>query len=141
MKTFKLENEPKIKSGFKTPEHYFDDFSEKVLQQLNGNEKEVKVIPFYKRKKILSLAAAVIIGMALMIPIVNNYKATSNDLDEAALETYLSYQSNLTQYDLIQKLDDSDIEKLNNDITLEDETIEDILSTSPNIEHLISEQY
>jgi hypothetical protein len=46
----------------------------------------------------------------------------------------------LTQYDLIQKLDDSDIEKLNNDITLEDETIEDILSTSPNIEHLISEQ-
>lgn len=138
MKTFKLENEPKIKSGFKTPEHYFDDFSEKVLQQLN--EKEVKVIPFYKRRKTLSLAAAAIIGFALLIPIVNNYKATSNDFDEATLETYLTYQSNLNQYDLIQKLDDSDIEKLNNDITLEDETIEDILSTSPNIEHLISEQ-
>lgn len=138
MKTFKLENEPKIKSGFKTPEHYFDDFSEKVLQQLN--EKEVKVIPFYKRKKTLSLAAAAVIGFALLIPIVNNYKATSNDLDEATLETYLSYQSNISQYDLIQKLDDSDIEKLNNDITLEDETLEDILSTSPNIEHLISEQ-
>ncbi|KRD61694.1 hypothetical protein ASE40_09220 [Flavobacterium sp. Root935] len=138
MKTFKLENEPKIKSGFKTPEHYFDDFSEKVLQQLN--EKEVKVIPFYKRKKTFSLVAAVVVGFALMIPIVNNYRATSNDLDEATLETYLSYQSNLNQYDLIQKLDDSDIEKINNDITLEDETIEDILSTSPNIEHLISEQ-
>jgi len=138
MKTFKLENEPKIKSGFKTPEHYFDDFSEKVLQQLN--EKEVKVIPFYKRKKTFSLAAAAVVGFALMIPIVNNYRATSNDLDEATLETYLSYQSNLNQYDLIQKLDDSDIEKINNDITLEDETIEDILSTSPNIEHLISEQ-
>ncbi len=139
MKTFKLENEPKIESGFKIPENYFDNFSEKVLQQLN--EKEVKVIPFYKRKKTLSLVAAAVIGLALMIPIVNNYRATSNDLDEAALETYLSYQSNLTQYDLIQKLDDSDIEKLNNNITLEDETIEDILSTSPNIEHLISEQY
>ncbi|MFD2940760.1 hypothetical protein [Flavobacterium notoginsengisoli] len=139
MKTFKLENEPKIKSGFKTPENYFDHFSEKVLQQLN--EKEVKVIPFYKRKKILSLAAAAVIGFALIIPIVNNYNATSNDLDENTLETYLSYQSNLNQYDLIQKLDDSDIEKLNNDITLEDETIEDILTTSPNIEHLISEQY
>ncbi|AXB58676.1 hypothetical protein [Flavobacterium fluviale] len=137
MKTFKLENEPKIKSGFKAPEHYFDDFSEKVLQQLN--EKEVKVIPFYKRKRSLSLAAAAVIGFALLIPIVNNYRATSNDLDEATLETYLAYQSNLNQYDLIQKLDNSDIEKLNNNITLEDETIEDILSTSPNIEHLISE--
>ncbi|HEY1195847.1 hypothetical protein [Flavobacterium sp.] len=138
MKTFKLENEPKIKSGFKTPEHYFDDFSEKVLQQLN--EKEVKVIPFYKRKKTLSLAAAAVIGFALLIPIVNNYKANSNELDEATLETYLSYHSNISQYDLIQTLDDSDIEKLGNDVTLEDETLEDILAASPNIEHLISEQ-
>jgi hypothetical protein len=27
MKAFKLENEPKIESGFKTPDHYFDNFS------------------------------------------------------------------------------------------------------------------
>ncbi|KAF2327447.1 MAG: hypothetical protein REI96_09485 [Flavobacterium nitrogenifigens] len=138
MKTFKLENEPKIKSGFKTPENYFDDFSEKVLQQLN--EKEVKVIPFYKRKKTLWTAAAAVVGFALLIPVINNYRANSTDLDEATLENYLSYHSNISQYDLIQKLDDSDIEKLGNDVTLEDETLEDILATSPNIEHLISEQ-
>jgi hypothetical protein len=138
MKTFKLENEPKIKSGFKTPDNYFDHFSEKVLQQLD--KKEVKVIPFYKRNKTISLAAAAVIGFALLIPIVNNYKASSNELDEATLETYLSYHSNISQYDLIQTLDDSDIEKLGNDVTLEDETLEDILATSPNLEHLISEQ-
>lgn len=137
MKTFKLENEPKIKSGFKTPEHYFDHFSAKVLQQIE--EKEVKVIPFYKRSKVISFAAAAVVVFALMIPIVNNYNATSNDLDEATLETYLSYQSNLNQYDLIQKLDDKDIKKLNENIALEDETLEDILSSNPNIEHLISE--
>ncbi|MFC0780087.1 hypothetical protein [Flavobacterium sp. HJSW_4] len=138
MKTFKLENEPKIKSGFKAPDNYFDDFSGKVLQQLN--EKEVKVIPFYKRKKTFTLAAAAVIVFALLIPIVNNYKANSNELDEATLENYLSYHSNISQYDLIQTLDDSDIEKLGNDVTLEDETLEDILAASPNIEHLISEQ-
>jgi hypothetical protein len=137
MKTFKLENEPKIKSGFKTPEHYFDHFSAKVLQQIE--EKEVKVIPFYKRSKVISFAAAAAVVFALMITIVNNYNATSNDLDEATLETYLSYQSNLNQYDLIQKLDDKDIKKLNENIALEDETLEDILSSNPNIEHLISE--
>ncbi|AOC95919.1 hypothetical protein BB050_02825 [Flavobacterium anhuiense] len=138
MKTFKLENEPKIKSGFKAPENYFDDFSEKVLQQLN--EKEVKVIPFYKRKKTLWMAAAAVVGFAILIPAINNYRANSTDLDEATLENYLSYHSNISQYDLIQKLDDSDIENLGNDVTLEDETLEDILATSPNIEHLISEQ-
>lgn len=138
MKTFKLENEPKIESGFKAPDHYFDNFSEKVLQQLN--EKEVKVIPIYKRKKTIWMAAAAVVAFALLVPVINNYKTNSNDLDEATLENYLSYHSNISQYDLIQKLDDSDIEKLGNDVTLEDETLEDILATSPNIEHLISEQ-
>lgn len=56
MKEFKLENEPKITAGFKTPDHYFDTFSAKVLEQIN--EREVKVIPLYKRKKVISIAAS-----------------------------------------------------------------------------------
>jgi hypothetical protein len=137
MKAFKLENEPKINSGFKTPEHYFDDFSEKVQRKLN--EKEVRVIPIYKRKKVISLLAAAVVVIALMIPIVNNYNATSKELDEATLETYLSYQSNLNQYDLIQSLDTTDIQKLNKNVAIEEETLEDVLSSNPNIERLISE--
>lgn len=137
MKAFKLENEPKIKTGFKTPDHYFDDLSAKVLQQIN--EKEVKVIPIYKRKKVLSLVAAAAIVIGLMIPIVNNYNATSKELDEATLETYLSYQTNINQYDLLKELDTKDIDKLNKSVALEQETLEDILSNNPNIENLISE--
>ncbi|WP_316633476.1 hypothetical protein [uncultured Flavobacterium sp.] len=138
MKAFKLENEPKIPTGFKTPDHYFDDLSAKVLQQIN-EEKEVKVIPFYKRKKVISILAAAVIIIALMIPIANNYNQTSKELDEDTLETYLAYQSNLNQYDLIQNLDTKDIQKLNKNVIIEDETLEDILSSSPNIEHLITE--
>jgi hypothetical protein len=138
MKAFKLENEPKIATGFKTPENYFDDFSAKVLQQLN-QEKEVKVIPIYKRKKLLSMIAAAVVFIALMIPVVNNYNNTSKDLDEDTLETYLSYQSNLNQYDLIRELDTKDIEKLNKNVALEQETLEDILASNPNLENLISE--
>jgi hypothetical protein len=137
MKAFKLENEPKIKTGFQTPDHYFDDLSAKVLEQIN--EKEVKVIPLYKRKKVLSLVAAAVVVIAMMIPIVNNYNATSKELDEATLEAYLSYQSNLNQYDLTKELDTKDIEKLGKSVALEQETLEDILSSNPNIENLISE--
>ncbi|MFH6947818.1 hypothetical protein ACHRV6_04960 [Flavobacterium sp. FlaQc-51] len=138
MKAFKLENEPKITTGFKTPENYFDNFSAKVLERAN-EEQEVKVIPIYKRKKVLSLLAAAVVVIALIIPIVNNYNNTSKDLDEDTLETYLSYQSNLNQYDLIQKLDTKDIQQLSKNVAIEDETLEDILATNPNIEHLISE--
>lgn len=135
MKAFKLENEPKITTGFKTPDYYFDNFSTKVLQQIN--ETEVKVIPIYRRKKVLAMLAAVVV-VGLMIPIVNNYNK-SKELDEGALETYLSYQSNLNQYDLIRELDTKDIEALNKNVALEEVTLEDVLSSSPNIENLISE--
>lgn len=138
MKAFKLENEPKRITGFKTPEHYFDDFSVRVLQQVNDKQ-EVKVIPIYKRKRVLSLFAAAVMVIGLMIPIVNNYTNTSKDLDEDTLETYLSYQSNLNQYDLIKELDTKDIDKLNKGVALEQETLEDILASNPNIENLISE--
>jgi hypothetical protein len=137
MKTFKLENEPKIKAGFKTPDHYFDTFSIKVLQEIDTTA--VKTVPIYKRKKVLSLLAAAVVVVSLMIPIVNNYNATSKDLDEATLESYLSYQSNLNQYDLIRELDTKDIQTLSKNVALEDETLEDILSSNPNIENLISE--
>lgn len=49
MKTFKLENEPKIESGFIVPEQYFDDFSKKVLSQLP--EENTKVIPLFQKEK------------------------------------------------------------------------------------------
>lgn len=137
MKAFKLENEQKITTGFKTPENYFNDLSGRVLQQLN--EQEVKVIPIYKRKKVITMLAAAVIVIALMIPIVNNYNNTSKELDENTLETYLAYQSNLNQYDLINQLDTKDIESLNKNVALEQETLEDILSSNPNIENLISE--
>ena len=136
MKTFKLEDEPKIKSGFKEPEHYFDDFSTKILRRVN--KAEVKVIPFYKRKKSIAFLAVAILIMGLMIPLVNTYNA-SKELDEATLETYLSYESNLNQYDLIRELDNSDIQQINKNIALEEETLEDILTSNPNIENLISE--
>ncbi|ABQ07775.1 hypothetical protein [Flavobacterium johnsoniae] len=137
MKEFKLENEPKITAGFKTPDHYFDTFSAKVLEQIN--EREVKVIPLYKRKKVISIAAAAAIFIAFMIPTANHYYKASKELDEATLETYLAYQSNLNQYDLIKELDTKDIDKLNKNVALEEETLEDILATNPNIENLISE--
>ncbi|WP_281232458.1 hypothetical protein [Flavobacterium gelatinilyticum] len=137
MKEFKLENEPKTASGFKVPDHYFDAFSAKVLEQIQ--EKEVKVIPIYKRKKVISIAAAAAIIIAFLIPTANHYYKASKELDESTLETYLAYQSTLNQYDIIRELDENDIDKLNKNVALENETLEDILASNPNIENLISE--
>jgi hypothetical protein len=137
MKTFKLENEPKIESGFKTPEHYFDDFSSKIMQQLPENEPKVISI-FQKRKRIIFAVAAVLV-IALMIPFYTLFSTTTTELDENTLENYITYQSNMNQYDFISELELEDINKIKTSIPVEDDAIEDLLSTNSDMEHFIIE--
>lgn len=138
MKEFKIDNTPKIKSGFKTPDnHYFENFSAKILEQLP--KEEPKVIPLYQKRKKLVIMIAAILIFALMIPFFMTNSATSKELDIASLENYLSYQSNINQYDLINALDSEDIRNIENNIALEDQTIEEILVNNNNLENFILE--
>lgn len=137
MKEFKLENEPKIETGFKTPEHYFENFSVNLLEKLPQNEP--KTISLFARNKKALIAIAAVLVISLTVPVVYKYVTKSKELDEATLETYLSYQSNLNQYDLIHELDTNDIKSLDQNIALGDDTLEDVLASNPNIEHLILE--
>ena len=137
MKTFKLENEPKIQTGFKIPENYFDNLSIKIMEQLPASEP--KVISIFKKRKSLILMAAAILILALMIPILNNLSTTKKELDSTTLENYITYQSNVNQYDLISVLETEDITNMNTSIVLEDQAVEDVLSTNSNLENLILE--
>jgi hypothetical protein len=132
MKTFKLENEPKIKSGFITPENYFEDFSAKILQELPS--KEQKVISIFSRRKTWFYSAAAIIVLALTIPVYNNYNNTSSEIEPLTLENYISYHSTVSDADLISLLDENDIQKMNVDLNLEDKNIENELSANANID-------
>ena len=137
MKTFKLENEPKIESGFKTPDHYFENFSIKMMEQLPANEP--KVISIFQRKKNLFLMIAAVLVLALMISPLNNFYNNKQEIDSNQLENYITYQSNLNQYDLINGLEASDIKNIKISMALEDKTIEDVLSVNSNLENLILE--
>ena len=137
MKTFKLENEPKIETGFKIPANYFDDLSLKIMEQIPASEPKVISI-FQKRKGLIMMAAAILI-LALMVPVFNNLSTTKKELDSAALENYITYQSNVNQYDLISILETEDITNMSSGIVLEDQVVEDVLSTNSNLENLILE--
>ncbi|HSN47919.1 MAG TPA: hypothetical protein VLR29_04080, partial [Flavobacterium sp.] len=70
MKTFKLDTTPKIESGFKTPENYFDTFSAKVMQQIPNQEP--KIISLFSKNKSWIYAAAAVLVLALTLPIAYN---------------------------------------------------------------------
>lgn len=142
MKEFKLENSAKIESGFKVPEDYFDTFAQNVMQKLPVAD--TKVISIFQKRKTAIMFAAALIAVALIIPIVNAPVPLAKEIDSVTLENYLSYQTNINQYDLINALDEEDINTIKTNVAIEqnnieNKTIEDILVTNGNLEHLILE--
>jgi hypothetical protein len=141
MKTFKLDNEPKIDSGFKTPDHYFEHFSTNFIQKLAEEPiaEETKVISIFRKRKNIIMAVAAVLVLALMVPAFYQANTKSAELDSATLENYLAQETQLNQYDLV-----SEIEPENNSLTattnnLETETLEDLLVSNENIENLVIE--
>jgi flagellar basal body-associated protein FliL len=135
MNEFKLESEPKIKSGFEAPENYFVDFSAKVIQRLPENEP--KVISIFSRKKTWIYAVAAILIVAVSIPIYTTIVTQQNDLDKTTIENYLTSQNAISDDDLTNLLDEDDIQKMKLNFNIEDKAIEDLLSTQSNLEEYI----
>jgi hypothetical protein len=80
MKNFKLDNQPKITSGFTTPDDYFDTFSEKILAKLP--KQEPKVISVFNYKKTWFFAAAAVLVIWLSIPIYNDFEVNSKKMKQ-----------------------------------------------------------
>jgi len=131
MKDFKLDQH-KLKTGFKTPDGYFEGLADKVMQQLP--EPQARVIPLYRRKPVwLSAAAAFIIMLGFGIFFRSMLFTTQTvQPDAEAIENYLVYQQGISSYQLSQNLDQQDIAELNATIDVSHisaEDIEDYLST------------
>jgi len=136
MKDFNINNEHKIDSGFKIPENYFENFSEKVLLKINKPEPKVISI-FYKRKTWISSVAAVLV-ISLSVTLYTKIAVKSTD-EKLTLENYITNQSEISQYDLVALLDTKDIEKIKIDLILDDKKIEEELTNSSEIENYLTE--
>lgn len=141
MKTFKLNSEPKIDSGFKTPDNYFENFSANLLQKLpiEPISEETKVISIFRKRKTIIMAVAAVLVLALMVPIVYRANTKNKEVDTVTLENYLAQETNLSQYELIGEIELENNTLISAPKELETETIEDILATNPNLENLVIE--
>ncbi len=135
MKDFKLDNEPKITSGFTIPDGYFDTFSEKVLAQLP--KQEPKVISIFSSRKTWYYAAAAILILMLSVPIYTKYSTQQEEIDSATLENYIAYQSNISEEEIVNLLQQEDLDKMKLEFNVDDAAIEDALNSNSNLEQYI----
>ena len=140
MKPFDLENKNEIKSGFKVPENYFEQFEAKMMAQIPV-EKETKVVSLFYRKQVLISAIAAVFLLAIAIPVYFNMASESN-LDASTIENYLAQQQNVGITELSKHLTDEDIIALEKNLSLNEsnpDAVEDYLSESENLDYYINE--
>jgi predicted transport protein len=135
MKKFNLENEPKITSGFTIPDGYFDTFSEKILAQLP--KQESKVVSIFSYRKTWYYAAAAILILMLSSSIYTKYSTQKEEIDSATLENYIAYQSNISEEEIVNLLQQEDLDKMKLEFNIDDAAIEDALKTNSNLEQYI----
>jgi hypothetical protein len=114
MKQFDLNNDPKIESGFKVPENYFEQFEAKVMAKLVENEKKVKVISIFKQKKFWYPAVAAILIIGILIPMYLNH----NKENQFSTSDYLAYENTITTDDIAENLTDEDITAIEKSLQL-----------------------
>ena len=140
MKQFDLENNKEIKSGFKVPENYFEQFEAKMMAQIPV-EKETKVVSLFYRKQVWISSIAAVVLLAIAIPVYFNM-AKENNLDAGTIEVYLSQQQGIGITELSKHLTDEDIAELENNLSLNEvnsDAVEDYLSESENLDYYINE--
>jgi hypothetical protein len=135
MKDFKLDNEAKITSGFTTPDGYFDSFSDTILAQLP--KAEPKVISIHSSRKAWYYTAAAVVVLMLSVPVYNNYKASHEEIDAAALENYITYHSTISEDEIVDLLEQEDLDKIKMELNVDDAAIEDVLKSNSNLEEYI----
>ncbi len=139
MNDFKLDNEPKIKSGFQIPENYFDTFSEKVMNQLPTEEP--KVVSLWDRNKRWIYSVAAVLVLSLTIPLANQFQSTSTEVattETNEIENYLAYHASLSDEEIIKLLDKEDIAEIDISNSLDEEALKQALHEDSNTEYYIT---
>lgn len=139
MNDFKLDNEPKIKSGFQIPENYFDALSEKVMNQLP--KEEPKVVSLWDRNKRWIYSAAAVLVLSLTIPLANQFQSTSTEVattETNEIENYLAYHASLSDEEIIKLLDKEDIAEIEVTNSLDEEALKQALNEDSNTEYYIT---
>ena len=135
MKEFRLDNEPKITSGFKTPEGYFDDLSEKINANLPKNEP--KVISIFQKRKTWIYGIAAVLAISLSVVFYQQSQSTET-LDADFLENYIARNTTVSEYDLLELLEKEDIEKIQIDLDIQDDILEETMINNTNLEHYLT---
>ena len=136
MKQINLDIDNKIATGFIVPENYFDTFYSRLSKNIPAQE--YNEISIFRKKKIWIYAAAAIFIIGISIPVLHTFYNKSIALDDNILENYIANHATINDNDIADLLTEKDIQKMNDDMAIEDKIIEHELANNDNLEQYLT---
>ena len=137
MNNFKIHKKNKVKTGFTTPDHYFENFSIKVMQQLPKDNS--KVITIWNKRKTWIYAAAAVIVLSFSIPAMNVLKTNTAEIDSSAENNYITFNTRISQDDLIEHITLEELKDIKINTKIDNEAINDELYDADLENYLINQ--
>lgn len=128
-----LDNEPKITTGFKVPENYFENFEVKI--PVEATTKKSTLIQLVNNNKWILSAAAILI---LCVTIVFQWDIAGKQEYVVEVEDHLLYNSTLSDDDIVNLLDEETISNMKIESSIDNIEIEQTLIEESNIENYIT---
>ena len=75
----------------------------------------------------------------LSIPLNTKYSTHTEEIDSATLENYIAYQSNISEEEIVNLLQQEDLDKMKLDFNIDNKEIEDALNSNSNLEQYITD--
>ena len=106
--------------------------------KINANlpKNEPKVISIFQKRKTWMYGIAAVLAISLSV--VFYQQSQSNEtLDADFLENYIARNTTVSEYDLLELLEKEDIEKIQIDLDIQDDILEETMINNNNLEHYI----
>ena len=138
MKNFKLDEQHKIATGFSVPDGYFESFPGRVENLIREDSVQVMSLPARNNLGWMLKAAAVLL-LALVLPLLHQIKTSSSvpEPELSSMETYFSLHPEIGSEQIAEHLDVTDLNNIKINYHLEDDAIEDVLATNPDVEQYL----
>lgn len=137
MKPFQLDSDPTKYDGFRVPDGYFDTLTDRVFDRLETTPAHVTPKRYGRRRNWYAAVAAVAL-LALVVPFAWQQFAAA-PIDDTTLENYLNDEAELNSYEVGELLDEHDITRLEAELPIDDQAIEDALYQNANLENYIAD--
>lgn len=128
-----LDSEPKITTGFKVPENYFEKFEVKI--PVEATTKKSTLIQLVNNNKWILSTAAILI---LCVTIVFQWDIAEKKEYVVEVEDHLLYNSTLSDDDIVNLLDEETISNMKIESSIDNNEIEQTLIEESNIENYIT---